>query len=114
VELITGTILSGFETEADELTAIRCTPTNGVAEWSKKLDGLFVAIGLSPDNEAFQNIAELDAGGYFAAGEDCRTAAPGIFIAGDCRAKRIRQITTATADGSVAALAACTYLDSLS
>lgn len=114
VELITGAVISGFETEAGELTAIRCTPTNGGTEWGKNLDGLFVAIGLAPDNEAFKNIAELDAGGYFAAGEDCCTAAPGIFIAGDCRAKRIRQITTATADGSVAALAACTYLDALS
>lgn len=114
VELITGAVISGFETEAGELTAIRCTSTNGGTEWSKNLDGLFVAIGLAPDNEAFKNIAELDAGGYFATGEDCCTAAPGIFIAGDCRAKQIRQITTATADGSVAALAACTYLDALS
>lgn len=114
VELVTGTVISGFETEAGELTAIRCTPANGGTEWSKNLDGLFVAIGLAPDNEAFQNIAKLDADGYFATGEDCCTTAPGIFIAGDCRAKRIRQITTATADGSVAALSACTYLDSLS
>lgn len=111
VELITGTVISGFETEDGELSAIRCTPSDGGEEFVRKLDGLFVAIGLSPDNNAFANIAELDAGGYFAAGEDCRTATPGVFIAGDCRAKQVRQITTATADGSVAALAACTYLD---
>ncbi len=110
VELVTSTIVSGFETEAGELTAVRCTNAGGES-FTKELDGLFVAIGLAPDNEPFANIAELDAGGYFAAGEDCRTATPGVFIAGDCRAKRIRQITTAAADGSIAALAACAYLD---
>lgn len=114
VELITGTVVSGFETENGELTAIRCTPTKGGPEETRTLDGLFVAIGLAPDNKAFENITELDAGGYFAAGEDCCTATPGVFIAGDCRAKRIRQITTAAADGSVAALAACAYVDSFS
>lgn len=92
------------------MTAVRCTNAGGES-FTKELDGLFVAIGLAPDNEPFANIAELDAGGYFAAGEDCRTATPGVFIAGDCRAKRIRQITTAAADGSIAALAACAYLD---
>ena len=110
VELITGTVISGFETEAGELTAVRCTGASGES-CTKELDGLFVAIGLAPNNEPFANIADLDAGGYFAAGEDCCTATPGVFIAGDCRAKRIRQITTAAADGSIAALAACAYLD---
>ncbi len=110
VELITGTVISGFETEAGELTAVRCTGASGES-FTKELDGLFVAIGLAPNNEPFANIADLDAGGYFAAGEDCCTATPGVFIAGDCRAKRIRQITTAAADGSIAALAACAYLD---
>ena len=100
-----------LEAEDGELTAIRCRPAAGGDEFIRKLDGLFVAIGLIPDNKDFADIAKLDEWGYFAAGEDCRTATPGVFIAGDCRAKRIRQITTAAADGSVAALAACTYLD---
>ena len=111
VELIPGTVVSGLEAEDGELTAIRCRPVAGGEEFIRKLDGLFVAIGLMPDNKDFADIAKLDEWGYFAAGEDCRTATPGVFIAGDCRAKRIRQITTAAADGSVAALAACTYLD---
>ncbi len=110
VELITGAVVSGFETEGGELTAVRCTCAGGEG-FTKELDGLFIAIGLAPDNESFANIAKLDAGGYFDAGEDCGAATPGIFIAGDCRAKRIRQITTAAADGSIAALAACAYLD---
>ena len=76
-----------------------------------KIDGLFVAIGLVPENDAFAEFAQLNDRGYFASGEDCRTATPGIFVAGDCRQKSIRQITTASADGAVAALAACRYID---
>jgi thioredoxin reductase (NADPH) len=74
-------------------------------------DGVFVAIGLQPENEAFRNIARLDDFGYFDSDENCITGTDGVFVAGDCRAKRVRQITTATADGAVAALAACRYLD---
>lgn len=75
------------------------------------LDGMFVAIGLVPQNEPFAGLIELDARGYAAYGEDCITGTPGVFVAGDCRAKQIRQVTTAAADGAVAALAACRYLD---
>ncbi len=75
------------------------------------VDGVFVAIGLQPENEAFKNVAELNDGGYFSSDENCMTKTEGVFVAGDCRAKRVRQITTATADGAVAALAALRYLD---
>lgn len=75
------------------------------------LDGMFVAIGLVPQNEPFANLIETDARGYAAYGEDCATGTSGVFVAGDCRAKAIRQVTTAAADGAVAALAACKYLD---
>lgn len=77
-----------------------------------RVDGLFVAVGREPVNGAFSDYMELDAGGYALSGEDCRTRTPGIFVAGDCRSKKVRQLTTAAADGSVAALAACAYLDS--
>ena len=76
-------------------------------------DGLFIAIGLIPENEAFRGVAELDAGGYFVSSEACGTRTPGIFAAGDCRSKSVRQLTTAAADGAAAALAACRYIDSL-
>ena len=56
---------------------------------------------------------ELDAAGYADSGEDCRTRTPGVFVAGDCRRKSVRQLTTACADGSVAALAACSYIDAI-
>lgn len=70
------------------------------------LNGLFVAIGRVPSNEAFADVIELDENGYILAGEDCHTSAEGIFAAGDCRKKTVRQLTTAAADGAVAALAA--------
>lgn len=80
---------------------------------SLAVDGIFVAIGQQPENEPFGSVLTLDDDGYIAAGEDCvPDGAPrGIFAAGDCRCKRIRQITTATADGAVAALAACRFLE---
>ena len=76
-------------------------------------DGLFVAVGLIPENEAFAGLARLDDFGYFASDESCTTASPGVFVAGDCRSKRVRQVTTAHADGAVAAIAACRYIDGM-
>ncbi|MBO4289118.1 MAG: FAD-dependent oxidoreductase [Lachnospiraceae bacterium] len=74
-------------------------------------DGLFVAIGLIPENEPFKELAELNSYGYFDTDEQCCTKTPGVFVAGDCRSKYVRQVTTAAADGAVAALAACRYIN---
>lgn len=76
-----------------------------------KVAGLFVAVGHQPDNGVFAELMDLDAAGYAASGEDCLTGSAGVFVAGDCRAKAVRQLTTAAADGSVAALQACRWLD---
>ena len=83
---------------------------NGV-ERELAVDGLFVAIGHEPDIAAFAAFAALDERGYAASGENCLTKTPWLFVAGDCRAKSVRQLTTAVADGAVAALAACAWLD---
>lgn len=72
-------------------------------------DGVFVAIGLQPDNEAFKDNVELQYG-YVKADESCTTNSKGIFTAGDCRTKGVRQIATAIADGATAALEAIKYL----
>lgn len=112
VEFITGTVVSGFEAVNGELCGVKIRSDKG-GETLLPADGVFVAIGLCPDNGNFAHIAELDQWGYFNTDEACTTATPGVFVAGDCRAKKIRQITTAAADGSVAALAACNYIDSL-
>lgn len=74
-------------------------------------DGLFVAIGLIPENDAFKDITDLDTYGYFDSDEQCTTRTPGVFVAGDCRRKNVRQLTTAAADGAAAALAACRYIN---
>ena len=76
-------------------------------------DGLFVAIGLIPENDAFKELADLNAYGYFDADERCLTKTPGVFAAGDCRSKNVRQLTTAVADGAQAALAACRYINEM-
>ncbi len=70
------------------------------------LDGVFVAIGLVPDLKNFENVISLDQRGYAVSDENCRTKTDGIFVAGDCRTKMIRQISTACADGAVAGLGA--------
>ena len=76
-------------------------------------DGLFVAIGLIPENKPFADLAALNDYGYFDSDEQCLTRTEGIYVAGDCRSKRIRQLTTAVADGATAALAACRYIDGM-
>ena len=87
------------------------TEQNAAFEKVISVDGLFVAIGHAPDNGIIAPLAELDAAGCAVSGEGCTTATPGLFVAGDCRTKSVRQVTTACADGAVAALAACSYLD---
>ncbi|MBR0131599.1 MAG: thioredoxin-disulfide reductase [Lachnospiraceae bacterium] len=77
------------------------------------VSGIFVAIGQVPQNELFKDLVTLDSSGYVVAGEDCRTSMDGVFVAGDCRTKKVRQLTTAASDGAVAALAACEYVDSI-
>ena len=77
------------------------------------LDGLFIAVGQEPQNTPFSDMIALDGAGYADAGEDCRTGTPGIFVAGDCRRKAVRQLTTAVGDGAVAGLAAVDYINSL-
>ena len=111
VSYITGTVVSGFESENGTLTGLKLKKVATGEESLLKVDGTFIAIGLAPDNKAFEDVCALDNWGYFDSDESCRTVTDGIFVAGDARQKRIRQITTATADGAVSALAACDYID---
>lgn len=111
VEVILGTVVDSFNGET-ELEGITVSNAHG-EKTEIKLDGLFIAIGLIPQNEAFKNVIALNEYGYADADESCTTGTKGIFVAGDCRSKRIRQVTTAAADGAIAALAACDYIDSL-
>lgn len=72
--------------------------------------GVFIAVGIVPQTQIFDGLVEKNAGGYIMAGEDCVTSAEGIFAAGDCRTKNLRQIITAVADGANAATSAWSYL----
>lgn len=73
------------------------------------VQGLFVAVGISPNSEVFRNVVETE-NGYIQAGEDCATSVPGIFAAGDVRTKALRQIVTAVADGANAVSSAERWL----
>lgn len=102
VELIGDTELTGikFERIDGSTFVIENTP-------------LFVAIGQVPDNQKFANLAELDALGYFDSDESTTTKTKGLFVAGDCRKKGIRQLSTAIGDGAVAGTSACNYINTL-
>lgn len=76
-----------------------------------KTEAVFVAIGQVPDNKVFEKLADLDRNGYIIADENCKTKTDGLFVAGDCRTKNIRQVTTAISDGAICATNACKYLD---
>ena len=114
VSFIYSTVVAGI-LGSDTFEGLRLRNVETGEETTLTVDGTFVCIGQIPENAAFADVVKLNDYGYVAAGEDCRpeTAIPGVFVAGDCRTKSIRQVTTATADGAVAALAACRYLDTL-
>jgi len=110
VEIITNKTVASL-IGVEKLTAIAIKDETSGVITMLKVDGVFVAIGQQPENEPFKKVAKLNEYGYIDSDESCTTDDPAIFVAGDCRSKRIRQITTATADGAVAALAACRYVD---
>jgi len=111
VTVLFSTVVTAYRQQDGTLTGLqlRNEVTGEVSELP--VDGAFLAVGLVPENDAFSGLAGLNAWGYFDSAEDCLTATPGLFVAGDCRSKRIRQVVTASADGAVAATAACLYLD---
>ena len=110
VEVILGTTVESLMGES-ELNGI--VVKRGEERRTILIDGMFVAIGLIPQNEFVADLITLNSWGYVDAGESCLTNKKGIFVAGDCRSKRIRQVATACSDGAIAALAACDFVDSL-
>ncbi len=94
-----------------ELARIITKNTVSGIEQSINCTNMFIAIGLEPQNDAFSALLTLNRYGYFECDEDCATDVKGIFVAGDCRSKKVRQIATAVSDGAIAALSAIKYLD---
>ena len=109
VEVIWDSVVQEIKGE-DKVTTLRVKNLKENTDSDLNVDGIFVAIGIHPTTESFANIVECDENGYIIAGEDCATNVPGIFAAGDCRKKRLRQIVTSVADGANAVTAAQDYL----
>lgn len=109
VKFILNSVITGLIGE-ETLTGVQIKEKNG-EEKVLMIDGLFIAIGQEPETALAKELVAVDGKGYIQAGEDCKTTTQGIFVAGDCRTKAIRQLTTAASDGAVAALMAVEYLD---
>ena len=118
VEIIYSSVVESIEGGDDGLKSVTIKNTESGESRTLDVQGMFVAIGQIPECEAFADRVKLNSYGYIEAGENCLpeasgASADGIFVAGDCRTKTVRQVTTATADGAVAALSAIRYIDSL-
>ena len=111
IDFLLNTVPVAFLQENGPLTGLGLRNRDTGAETALPLDGAFIAVGQVPGTAPFAGPLELDEGGYFLAGEDCRTNLPGVFAAGDCRRKAVRQLATAVADGAVAGLAAAEFAE---
>ena len=111
VKVIFSTVVSAYETEGGKLVGLKLHNDATGEDSAIKVDGAFLAVGLMPENELFAALENLNDWGYFDSDDSCETKTPGLFVAGDCRSKRIRQVVTASADGAIAAMAACRYID---
>ncbi len=111
VEVFFSTLVTGYESKNGSLTALQLQNQETGKQWTVPVDGAFLAVGLAPQNTPFAELAQLNDYGYFDSGEACTTRTPGVFVAGDCRSKTIRQVVTAASDGATAAMAACRWLD---
>ena len=110
VSFIYNTVVKSLVGET-ELRGLELTNTETGGTFVHETSGVFVAIGQQPENEVFAELVEIDERGYIVAGESCETSCPGVFAAGDCRTKTVRQAATACGDGAVAALAACKFAE---
>ncbi len=102
-----------FNSKVDKLNGDSSLESINIKDKTLKIDGLFVSIGLLPQNEVFRDLVKLDKYGYIEADESCKTNVDGIFVAGDCRSKIVRQLTTASSDGTTASINACNYVDNI-
>ena len=111
VEIHHNLALTKFIKDGDSLAGLEMLNKESGDIETYAVKGCFISIGQVPDNKAFADIVNLDEKGYIIADESCCTSTEGIFVAGDCRTKKIRQLTTAASDGAIAALAANSYID---
>lgn len=111
IELVTPYVPLRYLTEDGVICGLEVENKNDASKRIINADGIFLAVGQSPENAFAADLAALTPDGYLLAGEDCRTNISGLFAAGDCREKAVRQLTTAVGDGATAATLACEYVD---
>ena len=111
VHVLTPMNVTALHEKDGELASVTLTDAVTGVERELEIEALFVSVGMVHALEAFAGVLPLTADGYAALGEDCASTVPGIFAAGDCRSKEVRQLTTAVADGACAALSACRFLE---
>lgn len=110
VEIIQNVSLTKFIAN-DELEGLLFKNTKDDSLLELKVKGCFIAIGQIPNNDIFTNLVDLDKNGYILVNEDLETKTKGLFVAGDCRQKKVRQLTTAVSDGAMASVGAVSYID---
>lgn len=109
IEILWNTVAEAIQGEG-HVTGMEIRNVVSGEKSSLAVDGVFIAVGIRPNSEVFQGIAECDGNGYLIAGEDCATTVPGIYAAGDIRKKNLRQVITAVADGANAIAGIQNYL----
>lgn len=112
VEFLYNTVVEELEGD-EQLSSIMLRDLEHDKAYRFKVDGIFVAIGQQPENKPFESLCQLDEQGFIIADESTFTTTPGVFAAGDCRTKKVRQVVTATGDGAVAAMNACRFVENL-
>ena len=110
IEIIFDTVTEEISERDGRVCGLRLRNVKTGEEREIEVNGVFVAVGNVPATDFARGVIDLDESGYFTAGEDTKTNVPGVFAAGDCRKKTLRQIVTAAADGAAAAHGAEEYL----
>jgi thioredoxin reductase (NADPH) len=113
IEILWERTVERVEGDTSGLKQAVLTDPAGQERETLPMEGLFVAIGVTPKAHFLAEVLELDAEGYILTDAECRTSMPGVFAAGDVRKKMLKQIATAVGDGAVAAIMAEKYLDDL-
>ena len=110
VEIYHNLLLKEFK-YSDELEGVVFENTQDLTKKEFTVKACFIAIGQIPNNDIFSNLVELDKNGYILVDGDLQTKTEGLFVAGDCRQKKVRQLTTAVSDGAMASVGAVSYID---
>ena len=112
IEILWNTVVKEISGE-EKAQSLTLEDTRTGVRRSLAADGVFIAVGIVPSGDLMKDMVDHDEQGYFLAGEECATSVPGIFVAGDLRKKKLRQVVTAVADGANAIASVLDYLRSM-